>query len=74
MGHKVRVDQVLIDRVRSAFETLGVKYLHNGDGGLTRNELRALEQHGILERMRTASRKWLDTTGSVEYVYRLRRI
>jgi len=26
-----------------------------------------------VERMRTATKKWADTTGTIEYVYRLKR-
>lgn len=41
-----------------------------GEMGLTRTELRALERKGLIERLRTETRKWKDITGSIKYVYR----
>jgi L-rhamnose isomerase len=73
MPHKVIVNQALKKKVIWAFATMGTKFIHQGDAGMTRNELRALERHGIVERMRTATRKWSDTTGTIEYVYRLKK-
>ncbi len=46
------------------------KAVGNGEGGLSRTELRALERAGYVERLRTESRKWHDATGSIRYVYR----
>jgi len=73
MSRKVKVTEELIDKARGAFETMGTKFIHNGDAGMTRQELRALEKHGIVERMRTATRKWSDTTGTIVFVYRLKK-
>jgi len=73
MAHKVRVTDELILKVQQAFQIMGTKFIHNGDAGMTRNELRALDRKGIVERMRTATKKWADTTGTIEYVYRLKR-
>jgi hypothetical protein len=48
----------------------GKQSVVNGEGGLTRTELRALERAGVVEKLRTETRKWKDITGTIQYSYR----
>ena len=60
----------LTAKLDTALLVSGKQTVVNGEGGLTRTELRLLERRGIVERLRTEHRKWKDITGSIQYTYR----
>lgn len=66
---KIAVDTAYAKMVL-AFDETGKTAIKAGDGELTRNELRALERKGYLERLRTEKRKWADVNPTTQYVYR----
>jgi len=63
----------LYTKIKAIFESCGTEYIRAEQSGLSRSELRKLERLGIVESIKTISRKYTDRVGTIQYVYRLRR-
>jgi len=71
MSKKIRVTDELVKKAEEVFARLEKRTIVAGKG-LTRQELRALERKGIVERIpirQTA--KYVGETGAMQYTYRL---
>lgn len=67
---KVRVTQALIEKARKVFTTSGKSSVVAGEG-LSRQELRALERKGLVERLPTFDKKkWREVSPTKRYIWR----
>lgn len=64
---KVKINDSFIAKAREVFGAR--QSIMTGDG-LTRTELRVLERHGFVERVRTAGKKkWSDSTATMTWAW-----
>jgi len=70
---KIRVTPELIEKAKKVFAGIKEQTIKVGEG-LSRQELRALERAGIVERLPIfGERKYLDCVPTTSYVWRLKQ-